>query len=142
MNPKFEQTYGIIPLKFIEGILCVLLLKHRSGSYWAFPKGHSEAGETPEQTARRELLEETGLSVKEIIHSDPISEQYFFMRNDVAIEKNATYFVAYVSGEVQIQKEEIIDFCWIIATEADKLITFEQSRLLLAKALTLFDNDG
>lgn len=39
----------------------VLLIRDRQG-YWVFPKGHTDPGETPEQTARREVLEETGIS--------------------------------------------------------------------------------
>lgn len=38
----------------------VLLCRRKDGTGWAFPGGHIEEGETPEQTARRELAEETG----------------------------------------------------------------------------------
>ena len=40
----------------------ILLIKH-NGGHWAFPKGHVEAGETEEETALREVQEETGLTV-------------------------------------------------------------------------------
>ncbi|WP_264777107.1 NUDIX hydrolase [Deinococcus aetherius] len=39
----------------------VLLVRYRSGA-WAFPKGHVEPGETLEQTAVREVREETGVA--------------------------------------------------------------------------------
>ena len=39
----------------------VLLQKRRDGGYWTMPGGALEPGESLEQAARRELLEETGL---------------------------------------------------------------------------------
>ena len=41
----------------------VLLVRYRSGD-WAFPKGHIEGSETPEQTAVREVQEETGVRAR------------------------------------------------------------------------------
>lgn len=43
----------------------VLLLRYRSGA-WAFPKGHIEPGETPQETAVREVQEETGVTARVI----------------------------------------------------------------------------
>ena len=40
----------------------VLLQRRRDGGDWGIPGGAKELGESLEQTARRELLEETGLS--------------------------------------------------------------------------------
>lgn len=39
----------------------VLLVKGKKSQKWGFPKGHMELGESEEQTAVRELLEETGI---------------------------------------------------------------------------------
>lgn len=46
---------------FITGPQGVLLHKHRRLGIWLQPGGHLEEGETPEEAARREALEETGL---------------------------------------------------------------------------------
>lgn len=46
----------------------VVLVKRRGGDgSWLFPKGHKEEGETDEQTARREIEEETGLTNLELL---------------------------------------------------------------------------
>jgi len=60
---KKDYSYGIIPVyhKIAEvGDYYFLLVKNCNNS-WSFPKGHAEAGETEEETAQRELFEETGV---------------------------------------------------------------------------------
>jgi 8-oxo-dGTP diphosphatase len=49
---------------------CVLMVKRARAPFaglWSFPGGRAKPGETPEETARRELLEETGLTVAAVI---------------------------------------------------------------------------
>ena len=54
----------------------VILVTNEHRNAWAFPKGHAEAGESIEQTALRETLEETGYQVeiikrlKDIVYID------------------------------------------------------------------------
>jgi len=36
----------------------VLLIRHNIGNYWTFPGGGIEKGESPEETVKREILEE------------------------------------------------------------------------------------
>lgn len=57
---KEEKSCGAVLLRWECNELEVLLVRHRNGSHWSFPKGHVEAGEQERQTALREIREETG----------------------------------------------------------------------------------
>lgn len=49
--------------------------KHLAG-YWEFPGGRVEAGEKPEETVVRELIEETGLPIRVVSRGEPIDWDY------------------------------------------------------------------
>jgi predicted NUDIX family NTP pyrophosphohydrolase len=66
-----KESAGTLLYRMDEGQLEVLIV-HPSGNYnrhkpWSIPKGLPDAGETLEAAARRETLEETGVSVGEIV---------------------------------------------------------------------------
>lgn len=64
-NPmKEEKSCGAVLLRRESKGLEVLLVRHRNGSHWSFPKGHVEQGEQERQTALREIREETGLEAR------------------------------------------------------------------------------
>src|SRR5947209_4566819 len=54
----------VVYLRTSEGIKFLLL--YRRGSYWNFPKGHFEPGESTIDAALRELEEETGIKKSEL----------------------------------------------------------------------------
>ncbi len=61
-KPHYMKVYGAICVNH-KGE--VLLVRGKKGGKWSFPKGHIERNETPIQCARRELLEETGITAPE-----------------------------------------------------------------------------
>lgn len=141
MSTIREFSYGIIPLKHtpIKGWQ-VLLVQHGKG-HWSFPKGHPESGETPQETAIRELQEETGLTVDKFISDEPISENYFFFFQKQRIYKTVSYYIALVKGKVTIQKEEIGDSCWIPLDQAAEKITFKEARNICQKVAEIIKNN-
>ena len=75
---------------------------HGSGS-WACPGGHLEYGESFEDCAKREVFEETGLSIKDV--------RYAAVTNDVFKEEKKHYVTLFVvakydSGTLQIKEPE------------------------------------
>lgn len=124
-----EESFGVIPLKHENGQWFVLLILHLGGRHWAFPKGRGNQGETPQESASRELLEETGLLVEKFLQEMPLTESYSFHRaqNEI-VSKTVHYFPSIVKGELKLQEEEIRDAKWVPLKEAVKHLTFKEAR--------------
>ena len=128
-----DQSYGVIPLSYRENHWEVFLIQHFHGRYWGFPKGHPEAGETPQQAACRELKEETNLDVVRYLQTDPLLEQYQFMVEKNRIFKRVCYFVAEVSGEIILQKKEIANGIWLPIAKAFEQLTHPEGKAILSE---------
>lgn len=67
-----KQTAGTLLYRLSSSDVLEVLLVHPSGNYnrnspWSIPKGELDPGETAEDAARRETLEETGVVAKELV---------------------------------------------------------------------------
>lgn len=125
------QSFGIIPLYKDYNGYKVLLVQNSNGQHWGFPKGTPEAGETPLETATRELHEETGIAPDSIrIQPDPIfTEQYSFERDGTTYDKTNTYYVGFVDAmNIGAHLDDISDMRWLPVSEAKELLTFKQSK--------------
>jgi 8-oxo-dGTP pyrophosphatase MutT (NUDIX family) len=130
-----DNSFGIIPLRREAAGWEVLLILHRHGHHWSFPKGHSEEGESPLQTAQRELAEETGLAVISLLVEGHISENYQFRHHGQQIHKTVCYFLAEVSGELQLQEEELSGAKWVPLEQAAGHVTFSEAQELCRKVV-------
>lgn len=107
-----------------------LIIRHLAG-HWDFPKGHVEAGETEEETALREVLEETGLTA-DIWPGFRETVNYLIRGR---IPKEVVYFLgAPGSGRVELQAEEVSDYVFLPYEAARQRLTFDSNRRLLDKA--------
>ena len=61
---KQEKSCGAVVTRKVGNGIEILLIRHKNGGHWAFPKGHVERDETETETALREIWEETGLKVQ------------------------------------------------------------------------------
>ncbi len=129
-----DYSFGIIPLQNRESTWWVCLVQHQAG-HWAFPKGHAEQGESPKESAERELFEETGLRIQCYIAEESIQENYSFTFEGQVIHKTVEYYLALVEGNLFAQEEEIAQIEWVPLDKAEKKITFSASRLLCKKLI-------
>ncbi|MBU1084322.1 MAG: NUDIX hydrolase [Candidatus Omnitrophota bacterium] len=120
--------------------LKVLLIKDRFG-HWTWPKGHIEEGEIPEETALREVREETGLKDVRVICQIGIQE-YSFDHEGIKIHKTVEIFLVEAFGdeEIKAQEEEIERAEWFSAKEALARIDYEGSREILERGLLMIES--
>ena len=107
--------------------------RERDGRTWTLPKGTPEPGESREQTAVREVEEETGLKVR--IHSAFDSIEYTFVQSGTRINKTVHYFLMDpIGGDLARHDHEFDEVRWIPFDSAATMLTFETERELVARA--------
>ncbi len=129
---KKEKSCGAIVYKILKNKVLFLLLKHNRG-HWSFPKGHVENEETEEQTALREIKEETNLDV--IIDTNFRKTSTYSPKENVM--KDVIFFVAKLkenNEEEKAQESEIETLGWFSYEEALKTITYENDKKVLTEA--------
>ncbi|WP_312644998.1 NUDIX domain-containing protein [Hydrogenoanaerobacterium sp.] len=109
----------------------LLLIRHRFGGHWSFPKGHVEAGENEVQTALREVNEETGLTI-DLLDGFRECVEYYPKPN---VKKQVVYFLGYAENDqVRKQDEEVSEVKWLGIDEALSAVTFKNDKNLICRA--------
>ena len=115
-----EKSCGAIVYRKYHGNTEILLIKHINSGHWSFPKGHVEGDETEEETAKREIMEETG-----IVSYSP--------RKDT--QKIVVYFIGKAKNtDYTPQEEEIADIRWVEIGRAGQVLSYENDRCIVNKA--------
>jgi len=107
--------------------------RDRDVTTWTLPKGTPKRGETTEETALREVAEETGLEVHITAPFDSI--HYTFVQRGTRIHKTVHYFLMEpVGGDLAGHDREFEDVAWVAMDDAPGVLTFETERALVARA--------
>jgi 8-oxo-dGTP pyrophosphatase MutT (NUDIX family) len=129
-----EHSSGGAVISTRNGARHVALIATRGRTRWGLPKGAVAQGETSEQAALREVLEETGLQAEIVRPLDTI--EYFFRAGDTLIRKRVDfYLMRYLAGELTPQLSEVDDVEWVELSEAIQRASFESERKLLEAAM-------
>ncbi|MGA2911764.1 MAG: NUDIX domain-containing protein [Candidatus Levyibacteriota bacterium] len=123
--------------------ILVLVCQHSQHHGWVFPKGligdHVE-GEQKEDTALREVEEETGAKGKIIQLLNPVDYWYFF--EGEKIHKTVYYFLMeYVSGDITKHDTEMENVAWLPEAEVEKRLTYPTDKQVWQEAKQLLITD-
>ncbi|MCB0929134.1 MAG: NUDIX hydrolase [Mycolicibacterium insubricum] len=129
-----------------EGQLAALIgrVDRRGRMLWSLPKGHIEQGETAEQTAIREVAEETGIEGKVLASLGSID--YWFVAEDRRVHKTVHhYLMQFAGGELSDSDREVAQVAWVPLTELGSRLAYADERRLAKVAdelITLLQSDG
>ncbi len=126
-----EKSCGAIVYRKSHGNIEILLIKHVNSGHWSFPKGHVEGLETELETAKREIMEETGIDV--IL--DPTFRETVSYSPKKDTHKVVVYFLAKAKNFDFIpQEEEISEIKWVDVGYAVNILTYENDKVIVNKA--------
>ena len=129
LNDLFEHVAGCF--KFIEaagGLVTLpdgrILMIRRLGK-WDLPKGKSEKGETLQETAIREVVEECGLASLPTITGELLNTFHTYHRNGNHILKHTAWYTMTYNGDNTLHPqydEDITEAVWIAENQLDIIL--------------------
>jgi len=123
-----EKSCGALVYRGHGESVQLLMLKHRLGGHWSFPKGHVEDGETETQTALREVREETGLNINLL---EGFREKVSYSPRP-GISKDVVYFLGFAEdSRTTPQEEEISEIRWVSIARLGSYLTYENDRRIV-----------
>lgn len=140
----YETSAGGLVIDGIDGPredqLAALIgrLDRRGRILWSLPKGHIELGETAEQTAIREVAEETG--IQGCVLAALGSIDYWFVTDGRRVHKTVHHYLMRCSGgELSDDDVEVAEVAWVPLPELPSRLAYADERRLAEVADELID---
>ncbi|MFA4983094.1 MAG: NUDIX domain-containing protein [Candidatus Micrarchaeia archaeon] len=134
-----EKSCGAVVFREVAGkngaVSPRYLVLHYAAGHWDLPKGHVEAGESEEETARREIQEETGIAELGFLAGFRETVLYSY-RNELGnvTEKEAVFFLAKTAEKGVKLSDEHTGALWLPFSLAARKMTYENAKGMLRKA--------
>ena len=141
-EPREEVSAGgIVFRRSPEGVRFLLI--RDSYKNWGFPKGHLEVDESPDAAAVREVREETGLTGLTLTAPVEVIDWNFRFRGHLVHKVCHFYLIEAPAGHARPLRREGITACkWLTFEEATSLVSYENARIVLARAKAMLEPDG
>jgi 8-oxo-dGTP pyrophosphatase MutT (NUDIX family) len=113
-------------------------IDRRGRMLWSLPKGHIEQGETAEQTAIREVAEETGIRGDVLAALGSID--YWFVTEGRRVHKTVHhYLLRFSGGELCDADVEVTEVAWVPVADLPQRLAYSDERKLARVAHELIE---
>ena len=139
-----EKTCGAIVFTYENGIRKYVIIRETgiNQGYCGFPKGHMEAGETEQDTAIREVKEETGLDVELLDGFRQVDEHFLAREGRPNDKKTNVYFLAeFHDQELKAQESEVSEIVLMDYRDALESLQYNESKRELAEAESFMNSN-
>jgi 8-oxo-dGTP pyrophosphatase MutT (NUDIX family) len=137
VKTRFEASAGGVVYRMKPGGAEVVLAARRTRRgelAWGLPKGLIEPDEGAEETAVREVREETGIEAD--IEEDLGEISYFYVWEGVRVKKSVRFYLMRATGgDVSRHDHEMEEVRWFPAAEAPEIASFKSERELLERVV-------
>ena len=105
---------------------------------WCLPKGTPEKGENRQQTALREVSEETGLQVRIQMYIDDIHYQFLRILDNTKVQKTVHYYLMNaIGGDLSKHDHEFDEVGWFSVDDAINLLSYENEVKIVEQGIAL-----
>lgn len=138
MKTRKHTSAGGVIYKANESGFQVILISHHNQKgrlIWCLPKGSIEQGESLQETAVREVREETGASGRLLDKIGQIQYWFYSKEEETKIFKTVHfYLLEYLEGNEKDHDSEVDEARWVALEEGLQMLTHNSERAIMEKA--------
>ncbi|MBO5109730.1 MAG: NUDIX domain-containing protein [Clostridia bacterium] len=131
---EIKRSCGAVVFTREDGAIKYAIIRSVEG-FCGFPKGHVESGESDDQTALREIKEETGLDVTLVPGFVTTDEHPHIREGRPPVMKQMIYFLAEFHDQIpRAQLSEVSEILLLTYEDAMAIFEYESTKRILTEA--------
>ncbi|MEW6455439.1 MAG: NUDIX domain-containing protein [Acidobacteriota bacterium] len=139
MKTELQFSAGGVIFRKTNNTVEIALISPKE-NIWCLPKGIVNKGEKPEEAAKREIKEETGLEGRLIDKIDKIEYWYVDKKNLIRYHKFVYFFLyEFENGDIKNHDWEVIDVKWFSTGEIFNFMSYKNEKEIVKKAIEIIN---